>query len=366
MEPEAKSPSIWPSHIEYIGAERAKELYDLRVPWEGAISPALGFKNRRPDYGTIQGYAQAMLRGEWIPNPDALKLSFPDEDGRVWLVDGQQRMLAVGVAANTNPDIRVPFNVVENVDPKVFGVLDTGRKRTNTQVLGMKGVTNYTLVGSALRYLWMLDSGVPQAKWRQYEKLPNALLLHLLETTYPTLPDDSHRITYAGFSVGISKVSMLLWHYNLRRMFPEVNEAPEEGKPSMLDEFLTDLRTGADLPSLDPVLALRNFALGARKPKTGPRFNPERQMRITMPMFWWMLLNRSWNSRIIGQEITRPSWRAGQVIPAPISPTWWANATDAERRRYVREQRAEALNPAPMLVEPTTKDGPTEISGPVQ
>lgn len=340
----------WVTTVEMVGATRAKELYDLRIPWETKALTTLGVKNRKPDFAVVQDYANAMLRGEWELISDGIKITAPDDDGQIYMIDGQQRLLGIMEAAKTNPDIRVPLAIYSGIDPSVFKVLDTGRKRTTTQALAMLEVPNYPIVASVIRYVELWYKNVPQNKWKNYPALSNAEIIRLYQNVYPDIAHESHRIGYAGHNVGVSRVSTVVFHYILRHTYPETFTArPKLGKDgadglSMLDEFLLDLKTGASLPAGDPVLALRNFSIGAnRQVGSTPRSNPAQVMGITKPMFWLMLLMRTWNARVTGSKIVRPAWQKGQEIPKPLRPRAWENYRAANADPDAKDRMAEYI-----------------------
>src|SRR5262245_13129516 len=83
----------------------------LARPWE---------RQRRVSQAAVDRYAQAMTEGRWMePSLDPIALT---PDGR--LLNGQHRLSAV-IAADWSGDMLV----ARDVDPALFGVIDTGRRR---------------------------------------------------------------------------------------------------------------------------------------------------------------------------------------------------------------------------------------------
>lgn len=99
--------------------------------------------NRPLSFRTVDGYAAAMRRGDWLLNGEAVKF---DADGK--LVDGQHRLAAV-----LRSDIACEFVVIRGLSPDVFKTLDTGRNRTASDVLSIAKVPNPHAFGVALRLL---------------------------------------------------------------------------------------------------------------------------------------------------------------------------------------------------------------------
>ncbi len=99
--------------------------------------------NRPVSASIVRSYVDAMRRGEWLMNAEAVKF---DRDGR--LVDGQHRLVAV-----ESSGVPVQMLVARGLDPAVFKTLDTGHKRTASDVLAIRGIANSMAVAGALRLL---------------------------------------------------------------------------------------------------------------------------------------------------------------------------------------------------------------------
>lgn len=81
-------------------------------------------------------YAEAMKRGEWRLNGECLVF---DKEGR--LMDGHHRLLAVTIAG-----IPVQFSVCRGVSRDDFTTYNCGLRTNLSQILGMKGIKNNTLI----------------------------------------------------------------------------------------------------------------------------------------------------------------------------------------------------------------------------
>ena len=95
----------------------------------------------------VKRYAKAMESGEWVYNGEAIKIS---ESGVI--LDGQHRIYAV-----IESGVSIDTEVITNIEGDVFGTLDQGRKRTNSDNFAVKGVRSYTAVAAIINPLLMLN-----------------------------------------------------------------------------------------------------------------------------------------------------------------------------------------------------------------
>jgi hypothetical protein len=103
---------------------------------------ALNGKNRPLGKSTLDTYAGAMRRGEWMLNGESIKFS---SSGR--LLDGQHRLTAVarsGVAIRTY--------VARDVPERAFQTLDAGKKRLGSDALAILGEKNTAFLATAARW----------------------------------------------------------------------------------------------------------------------------------------------------------------------------------------------------------------------
>ena len=106
-------------------------------------------RNRPCLQGRIYDYANAMKRGEWVQNGDAIRFG---SDGV--LIDGQGRLKAC-IAA----DMSFTTLVVRGLDPETFKTIDLGKKRNVPDLLAIRGEKNTTKLTRALRFLLMYEAG---------------------------------------------------------------------------------------------------------------------------------------------------------------------------------------------------------------
>ena len=120
------------------------------------ITPALAAEylkantNNRPcSARRIAEYADAMKRGEWMENGDAIRFS-----GDGVLLDGQGRLKAC-IAAG----VSFTALVVRDLPREAFKTMDIGKKRNPADMLAIAGEKNTTKLARALRFLMMYEEG---------------------------------------------------------------------------------------------------------------------------------------------------------------------------------------------------------------
>lgn len=100
-------------------------------------------KNRKRNARFVSRFVRDMKNGDWQVTGDSIKF-----DRNHNLIDGQHRLTACiesGAAFKTL--------VVYGLQPGTRDVVDTGKPRTNADVLAMHGATNCIVLASALRLL---------------------------------------------------------------------------------------------------------------------------------------------------------------------------------------------------------------------
>jgi len=113
------------------------------TPFDAAKYLEANRSNRPISRSIVDSYVGAMLAGEWLVNGESIKFDWNGE-----LVDGQHRLAAI-VKAKTAQW----FFVVRELDPEVFKTLDTGRKRSASDVFAIRKIYNPNAVAVACRLL---------------------------------------------------------------------------------------------------------------------------------------------------------------------------------------------------------------------
>lgn len=104
----------------------------------------LNTRNRAPKRASIPRFARDMAAGNWSPDASDLKFSRTGE-----LMDGQNRLMACVLSGASFTTL-----IRTGLDPAAKDYVDTGTKRTASDMLKINGVTSYTASVSAAVTLW--------------------------------------------------------------------------------------------------------------------------------------------------------------------------------------------------------------------
>jgi hypothetical protein len=192
-------------------------------------------RNRRLDKEKVAEYARDMSTGRWHLNGQTIQIA---EDGT--LLNGQHRLSAVVLA-----DVSVDMLVVSGLPAYVRTTIDTGRKRTMSDVLGMDDVKNPSQVAAiAVRVM----------RWDAGDRKLNSTLrpTHVEQREWIEANPSVHRsaevgrIAYTAFKpLRVSSTGAA--HFIVNRI--SVSDAAE---------FFAQLSSGVGLKSDSGILALRN------------------------------------------------------------------------------------------------------------
>lgn len=107
----------------------------------------------------VNALAQSITRGEWQFDGNPIRLT---SDGR--LIDGQHRLAAIMQAGES-----VPALILRGLEPESQLVIDSGRPRSFSDYLRMRGITQVHRVSAAVRLLANIDSGnYRTGSWREF------------------------------------------------------------------------------------------------------------------------------------------------------------------------------------------------------
>lgn len=138
------------SEVIGVDGKFALQLLEANNFYDQGVDHA-GHCNRRYRPALAAGYAEAMLRGEWTLG-DSIKFDVNDD-----LIDGQHRLMAVIIAAETQPDIVIDFVVTYDLPVEAAEHLDQGLKRTVPDMLQMTGEKNTLHLSAAIRLVHNYD-----------------------------------------------------------------------------------------------------------------------------------------------------------------------------------------------------------------
>lgn len=118
------------------------------TPAKAADMLAANTTNRPLAKSTVRAFAEAMGRGDWLITHQGIAF-----DSNGVLVDGQHRLAAIIEA-----DVPVDVTVFTEVEPDTFDVLDTGKRRTASDVLAIEGEKSTTLLAAMVRTVWLYEN----------------------------------------------------------------------------------------------------------------------------------------------------------------------------------------------------------------
>lgn len=147
--------------------------------------------NRNESKTRTDTYRGDMLNADWLLSPQPVIFAINPKTGKVELIDGQHRLIAVVKASQTDPEITVPLTICVNAPHPSMRVVDRGGNRSAANDLAMGGYANPVILNAAFRLLYAYDH-VPfdtLSLWRkfrissvqlptameQYEALPSAI-----------------------------------------------------------------------------------------------------------------------------------------------------------------------------------------------
>jgi hypothetical protein len=247
--PKAPKPKPTPAPPVVVGIMETRSA-EFNVSLE-SISPdrakdwlSRGGLNRHLNLNRVEGLAAAIMRGEWQITGDTIKL---DKTGRVR--DGQHRLAAIAEGHTT-----VQALVVFGVDEAAFDVMDTGRSRTISDIIGMHGIPNRTATASASRslILWGERKRLVAHARESATVVTSASTIKFLRE-HPDLIESLHMadLVRHEFPGGQGLWGALLY------LFRQISESHTQA-------FVDGMMTGAGLQAGHPILVLRNRLLSHR------------------------------------------------------------------------------------------------------
>lgn len=276
-----------------------------------------GDAQRKVDRNAVVKYARAMAEGRWFePTIDPIAL-----DGDGFLMNGQHRLLAV-IRAEWSGDMLVAFDV----DPAMFGVIDTGRRRLAQQFITVRSATAVaSIVRLTLWYYrrWPLPPRGYNLSWDNDEILSAVTAdADALEVAVRAA-DAVHRS--CGVPVSVHGAVLYIAR----------NQGADEGR---VQEWVDGLATGAGLSVNDPRLQLRNRMLGAAHIR-----------RDTVAM--WQITARAFNAWVQGRDLARLIYDPS--AQAPLVDLTGREVSNATKRRWDRRQgQAKRPNIKPVKIVP--------------
>lgn len=281
--------------VEEIDAKKAQLYLESNPEFESGKKGT----NRPISWRWVNNLAKDMLNENWMLTHQGIAF---DTDGQ--LKDGQHRLLAVIQATeegatdgehelSPNPKLKVQFRVTHGVDPNTFDVIDVGRTRTSSQILAMGGHINTVQLAAAGRLLYLYDH-YEYTHWRKTKVPGHAVLDYVNKVKLANYAS----IGQSLFNVGFITSAVTAGYYVCRRALPS---GPH-------NEYIEGLKTGEDLRSEDPRLALRNYMI---RSKGGT--NPRRDSFLHLALYI-----KGWNDFVNNRRRSMVTWRVNESFPSPV------------------------------------------------
>ena len=240
-------------------------------------------KNRHVQQGTVGRYASLMQRGLW--RVDGAPIRFSTE-GR--LLDGQHRLMAIIESGQT-----VEALIVRGLDDVSQETMDTGRKRSLSGALSMRGAASATELAALLGVATRWDQGARGASLTSGAgtEIPDAI------EYYESHLDECARAVRVGHSLRVTGGAPGRMVMLAALLFYRISEDDAEG-------FFGRISSGVGLASDSAILHLRNAC-----------FTPSSGKLITRPEHHLALIIKAWNAYRTGAGVKLLMFRPGGVNP---------------------------------------------------
>ena len=248
------------------------EIVEMTPQWASELL-ATNADNRTLNLTRVTELASAIQNEEFLFNGESVKI---DQSGK--LIDGQHRLSAV-VAANSP----LKMLLVKGLCSESAVTIDTGKKRSLSDVLHMHGVQYRVVVSAFLNLNRKLE-----LIWADESKSISSFVPRLTNAQgLETYLEDSQRIDSACriASITCSKFNRTNSAVTAALAYHTQDIHPEEFKI-----FNESLKTGIDLEKGSPVLALRNWLLANKMQK---------RIHIT-PALEFAVTTLAWDRFLIG------------------------------------------------------------------
>lgn len=211
----------------------------------GLITPAMAKEllannthNRKVSQGKVDLWAESMRRGEWVMNGEAVKIA---EDGTV--LDGQHRLLAI-----VQSGVTVPLMVIKGLPQETQDTMDTGKSRSFSDVLSLKGVRNSGSVAAVILGNIRWDKYTRTAAFTSGSRYPvtNGEGMEYLRQ-HPEVVDNVSYVQTIARHVYMAARTLGIVYTQIGRV----------ADPEDLDDFMTRFDTGVGLEEGSPILLLR-------------------------------------------------------------------------------------------------------------
>jgi hypothetical protein len=241
--------------------------------------------NRKVSGVNLERVKASMLRNEWVLNGEAIKIA---KNGRI--LDGQHRL-----HASVETDTTFPTLIVYGLDDIAQDTMDTGKRRTLSDVLQIAGYKNTTNLASIVQSIIRSERhSIRHATTNSATKYPvtNRQAIDRLERE-PSLED------LPGIVRGTTKYGMTVRVAGL--LFYVFSKIDAEDAQDFFEKF----ESGAGLERGNPILTLRNQLLTMKQEARG----------AVNPSYMAALIIKAWNKYRDGESAHMLKFRVGGANP---------------------------------------------------
>jgi hypothetical protein len=178
--------------------------------------------------------------------------------------------------------------------------MDTGRSRTASTVLAMRGEHDASLMAAAIRHIHLFKV-MPDAEWKGHSsRLTNAQVLAFLENNRSAVTEACGIARLMSRERLIIPTAAAVGYYTTREASPGVDQ----------DSWIKGVTTGANLAPGDPRLALRNALISLGTGKSGRRRSDSRgQVGLYI---------KAWNAWVLKKTVKQLRFQQGEKMPKPV------------------------------------------------
>lgn len=242
-------------------------------------------RNRVLNERRVRALADAMQRGEWHENGDAIRFSASGV-----LLDGQTRLAAV-VESRTS----IRSLVAEGLPDEAQITMDVGARRTFAAVLQIQGVKHAGHIAALARMVFDYETG----QIRSHERPPSHTQLQAVVDKNLADLEVSLKVAKSirrQLPMSVTVLGVAHW------LFRQIDEED-------CSFFFDRIRDGQGLVEGDPVLVLRKRVLIDA--------TNERNQKLK-PFHLLALLIKAWNAYRMGEQLNNLRWRTGGARPEPF------------------------------------------------
>lgn len=248
-------------------------------PTEAAAMLEGNIQNRNLKQRVITAYARDMMTGRWSDQGDPIRLN-----GDGTLLDGQHRLHAI-----IESKVTLELIVVRGVSKKSILTMDTGARRTFSDVLKLNGYINCTQLAATSRFLMLYEQGFDI---RYKQPFTNSEMIEWIESN-SNITSHVHKVMgQSGPIIGRVRTPLAA----IRFLAADKSDA---------DAFADNLRTGADLTEGSALHTLRRTLENAMLSK---------QMTV-VPVATQAMVVKAWNAYLRGDSVQVLRFKPGGEAP---------------------------------------------------